>query len=419
MLGAMQYRPRYIDSLVERQLRAAGALLIRGPKGCGKTATGRQHARSEILIQRTGPAAEMLDTDPDLLLAGETPRLLDEWQEQSSLWDLVRVAVDKRGGKGQFILTGSATPSDSETSHSGVGRFGVIDMRTMSWSEMGWSTGAVKLSQIMEGGSVKADQATTRVGTIAERLVIGGWPENLDLGEADAQLNNANYLTLLVNSDLNKLTGTRRDPQRVRRTIQSLARNISNEASISAIAADAGGSDGFLIEETVGEYIRAFHRLMVQEDLPAWSTHISSRSRLRRAPKRQLADTALACAALGLSSGKLIADLGYMGQLFEAAAIHDLRVYAEPLGANVYHYRDSSGLEVDAIVEFLDGRWAAFEVKLGEGAVNRAAETLLRFAAIVDQSKVGTPTALCVITGTGFTRTRPDGVAVVPLAALG
>ncbi|MDR1767873.1 MAG: ATP-binding protein [Propionibacteriaceae bacterium] len=404
---------------MDRQLRAAGAVWIRGPKGCGKTATGRQHAQSEILVQRTGQAAQLFETDPALIFEGATPRLIDEWQEQPALWDLARVAVDQRGAKGQFILTGSSTPRDSQTAHSGVGRFGVIDMRTMSWSEMGWSTGAVKLSQLMNGETVKPDAATTAVTTIAEHLAIGGWPQNIGLDEADARLNNANYLSLLVESDLSKLTGERRDPQRVLRTIQSLSRNSSSEASISSIAADAGGSDGSLADETVSEYLRVFHRLMIEEDLPAWSTHVASRARLRQAPKRQLADTSLACAALGLSSEKLVADLAYMGQLFESAAVHDLRVYAQALGANVYHYRDSNGLEVDVVVELLDGRWAAFEAKLGQGAADKAADTLLRFADQIDQSKVGPPAALCVLSGTGFTRTRPDGVSVVPLAALG
>jgi predicted AAA+ superfamily ATPase len=257
------------------------------------------------------------------------------------------------------------------------------------------------------------------LATLARRLVIGGWPGNIGLDDHIAEGANSNYFELLVTADAANAWGRRRDSEKVRRALQSLARNVSTECSLKTLAADIGGPDGPLSEDTVAEYVRTFRNLMIEEDLPAWSTHIRSAARLRQRPKRHLADTSLCCAALGLTVPALLADLEYLGLLFESTVIHDLRVYAGAEGARVAHYRDSNGIEADAVVEWPNGQWAGFEVKLGFGAADEGAAALLRFAANIDQRRPGPPAALAVITGAGLAHTRPDGVHVIPLGCLG
>jgi predicted AAA+ superfamily ATPase len=407
--------------MVERLLGAVGALLIRGPKGCGKTETGRQHSQSEIDIDNSPRIKTAMAVDPRLLLEGETPRLLDEWQQQPDLWNTTRREVDRRQAKGQFILTGSSTPRDfpSGQRHSGVGRFGILDMRTMSWSERGWSTGGVTLQSLLGGEPPQPLESEPGLPEIARRLAIGGWPGTLDLPDDAIWVSNNSLLDMLVEEDAARSGGVKRDPIKLRRALQSLARNVSTECSLATLAQDAGGADGRLADETISDYVQTFHALMIQEDLPAWNTHIRSSAQLRQRPKRHLADPSLACAALGLGPGKLAADLEYTGLLFESAVIHDLRVHAAALGGQVFHYRDSNGLEADAVVELRDGTWGAFEVKLGFGATDEAAASLLRFAANVDQTRMGPPATLTVITGSGIAHRRPDGVSVVPLGCLG
>ena len=416
----MEYRPRVIDREVTEQLGAAGALLLRGPKGCGKTETARAHARSEILVDDSPAVRIAMSGEPGFLLQGDTPRLIDEWQEQPALWNTIRREVDSRRAKGQFILTGSSTPRDEELAglHSGVGRFGVIAMTTMSWFERGWSTGEVSLAEVLAGGKPQSRQIDARLDEIATRLVVGGWPGTLDLDDRQAWLANQNYYDLLTEVDFARVIGTRRDPARVRRIMESLARNIATECGLARISADAGGADGPLDPSTTASYLTALERLMVRADVPAWNTHIRSAARLRKAPKRHFCDPSVACMALGCSPDRLVDDLEYMGFLFESAVIHDLRVYARSAGARLGHYRDSNGREADAILEFRDGSWAAVEVKLGFGAADEAAASLLALAATVDQSRVGQPRALIVVTGAGFAHQRLDGVSVVPLGAL-
>ncbi|MDR2372513.1 MAG: DUF4143 domain-containing protein [Bifidobacteriaceae bacterium] len=419
----MEYLPRVVDATVEQQLRVAGALLIRGPKGCGKTETGRHHSRSELDAEDTPTVETALQIDPAIILQGQAPRLIDEWQQQPALWNAVRREVDRRKEKGQFILTGSATPKPEAEGqprrHSGVGRFGIVDMRTMSWRELGWSTGEVSLGDVLAGAEVRPRPDETPITLVAERLAVGGWPGNLALSAADAQADNLNYFDLLVEEDAARAWGVRRDPAKVRRMLQSLARNVSTEASLTALAADAGGGDGPLAEETVAEYLSALTALMVEEDLPAWAPRIRSRARLRQRPKRHLADTSLCCAALGVGPDRLMADLEYLGLLFESAVIHDLRVHAAASGGKVYHYRDSNGVEADAVIELRDGAWAGVEIKLGFAGAAAAAASLTRFAATVDQDAIGPPAALIVITASGLAHRRPDGISVIPFGLLG
>ena len=420
MMRGMDYHPRIADAEVEQQLAVAGAVLVRGPKGCGKTETARQHAASEILIDDSATVKTAMEADPAHLLRGDTPRLVDEWQEQPSLWNTVRHEVDRRRAKGQFILTGSSTPRDDDLEglHSGVGRFGVVEMETMTWWERHWSTGEVSLADVLAGQTPQSQTVGPNLSAVAERLIIGGWPGNLDQDTEHSRLANVNYIRLLTSTDVRRTAGTRRNPRTARRVLQSLARNVSTECDVSEIAADVAGADGTINRDTVAAYLDAFDRLMVRTDLPAWNTHIRSRARLRTSPKRHLCDTGLAGAALGLTPPKLLADLEYMGLLFESAAIHDLRVYARASGGELAHYRDSNRLEADAVIEFPDTSWAAVEIKLGFGAVSEAAASLLAVAANVDQSRVGPPRALIVVTGAGFAHRRPDGVCVVPLETL-
>ena len=414
----MKYQKRIIDELVSAQLRSAGALLIRGPKGCGKTETARYHSRSEIAIDDSPYIETAMHSDPRLLLQGETPRLLDEWQEQPLLWNTVRHEVDNRKEKGQFILTGSANPEERVSLHSGAGRFGTIRMQTMSWFERGWSNGEVSLADILSGREIRSKIIEADVPEIARRLVIGGWPAHLGLDEKEAFLSMANYFELLSEVDLSRVSGVRRDPVRIKRVLRSLSRNIANECPVSRIASDIQESNSSLANETVSNYLDALNRLMIEDDLDAWSPRIRSRARLRSACKRHFSDPSLALAALGLDSNALIKDLEYLGFLFESWALHDLRVYANALGGQLFYYRDSNGIETDVILEMRDNSWAAFEIKLGAGSADKGAASLLRLCEVIDTAYTGEPLALVVITGSGVAHRRNDGVYVIPLQTL-
>ncbi|MDR0833252.1 MAG: DUF4143 domain-containing protein [Candidatus Symbiothrix sp.] len=411
------YKKRLIDDFVLTQLASAGAVLIRGPKGCGKTETARNFAKSEIRIDDSITVKNAMESDPSILLEGATPRLIDEWQEQPALWNTIRHAVDDRRKKGQFILTGSANPEETAKLHSGVGRFGVLQMRPMSWFESGWSTGEVSLKRLLEGETPKSQMIETDLADIAKKIVIGGWPGNIGLNEKAAIVNMDNYFDLLTEVDLSRVSDTRRDPIKVRRLMQSLARNVSTECAISTLAKDAGGADGPLSENTVTDYLDALQRLMISEDLPTWNTHIRSSARLRKAQKRHFVDPSLAVASLGLDSKKLLNDLEYFGTIFESLVIRDLRIYAQTLGAKIYEYRDSNGVEADAILEMRDGSWAAFEIKLGFGAASAGIASLQKVAHTIDQDRMGAPLALTVITAAGYAFRDKSGVNVVPLAA--
>lgn len=361
-----------------------------------------------------------MDADPALLLPGPTPRLFDEWQEQPRLWNHIRREVDARRRPGQFILTGSSTPHDDVRRHSGAGRISRMIMRTMSLYETGDSTGQVSLQGLFDGDTPAVPAGSLTVARVADLVVRGGWPMVQPYTLDDAGQYATDYIDLLVDVDIKRVAGGRRDPARVRRLLRSLARNSATEASINALAADVSGpDDAEMTRGTVRDYLDALERLMIIDDQPAWSPAIRSRARLRKAPKRHLTDVSLACAALRVTPERLLNDLNTLGFLFESMVVHDLRVYARTIDGEVYHYRDSNAVEVDAIVELPDGRWAACEVKLGVGAVDAAAESLLAFAAAVDTDRIGPAAALIVLTSTGTAHRRPDGVCVVPIGLLG
>lgn len=422
-IKTMKYIPRIADDILRKDLAIFGAVQIMGPKFCGKTETAKQQAKSQINLQTDKSAANAMASDPRLLLIGDTPRLVDEWQEYPLIRNIVRHEVDEREERGQFILTGSSTPNDATeaTLHSGAGRMSRIRMRTMTWSELGWSNGSVKLTNILAGNKIESAVTKTSVQHVIEHIVIGGWPEYINDGEEVARRKNRAYVNNVIESDISRISGINRDPTRVRKIFESYARNIATPAKISTIASDATEEKGVteLDRKTVTSYLGDLTRLMIIDDLPAWNTHIRSSAKLRVTPKRHLADPSLAVAVLNLSSDALIKDLNYAGFLFESQVVHDLRVYAEALEATAYYYRDSDGDEVDVIIETPNHKFAAFEVKLGIGAVEEAVESLNRFKDKLTDKKQEDLISLNVIVSSGFAATRPDGINIIPLDALG
>ena len=413
------YRSRIADRELEERLASAGAVVIEGPRACGKTSTARQIARSEALLDVDDEARRLARLEPAEVLIGEAPRLIDEWQLEPSVWNHVRRTVDDRQAKGHFILTGSAVPPDDITRHTGAGRFSRLRLRPMSLFEFGRATGRVSLSVVLAGGPVRSPEAKFTAREIAELVCMGGWPGHLRASTAEALRANGDYLAEIRRVDIRRVDGVRRDPERVDRLLQSLARNAATCASLATIAADVKGSDPPLTDRTVRSYLAALEGVMIVENQPPWAPRLRSRSRLRSSPKRHFVDPSLAVAALRADPEYLIRDITWFGFLFESMVVRDLRVYAQAMDARVYHYRDNTGLEVDAIVDAGLGRWAAFEVKLGTSRIDAAAKALLKFADRVDTDRCGQPAALGVIVHSGYGYTRPDGVSVIPIGALG
>ncbi|MCA0329261.1 MAG: DUF4143 domain-containing protein [Actinobacteria bacterium] len=415
----MPYLPRVADGELVARLGTAGAVLVEGPKFCGKTETARRAAGSEVLLDVDRAAREAVLLAPDLVLGQQPPQLLDEWQIVPELWDLVRREVDARRIPGQFILTGSATPTGDARRHSGAGRFSVMRMRPMCLAESRRSDATVSLDSLLDGDTQPAKDPGLTIADLAEALTRGGWPALVDQPVATVTRSLRDYLTQATHVDVLTVAGPRRDPVKVDALVRSLARNTATEVSVTTLAADAAVGGSPLDRSTVTDYLTALERLMILDQQPAWAPSMRSRAQLRTSPKRHLADPSLAVAAMRGSPSKLLGDLATMGTLFESLVVRDLRVLAEPLDGSVYHYRDNKGLEVGAIVQCDDGRWGAFEVKLGTSRTDAAAATLLAFAAKVDTTATGEPGVLAVITGQGFAYRRPDGVHVVPIGTLG
>ncbi|MDR0518824.1 MAG: DUF4143 domain-containing protein [Clostridiales Family XIII bacterium] len=401
-----------------QRLQSAGAVLLEGPKGSGKTETAKQQAKSLVHLDTDNNARLRMEIEPESVLVGETPRLIDEWQEYPQIWNYVRRAVDDRKAKGQFILTGSANPEERAKLHSGAARFSVMRMRPMSLFEREWSTGEVSLDEIMKGSIPESETVEFDLGELAEKITLGGWPSLIDVDAKGGLRFMQDYVSLISEVDVSRVSDKKRDPIKVRRLLQSLSRNIATISTVTSLARDTGGDDSPVGEETVAEYLDVLDRLMIYEALPAWGAHIRSSHALRKTPKRHFACPSIAVGALGLSIDKLLADLNYFGFLFESLAVRDLRIYADAHDGRLYHYKDSSGLETDAIVEWQDGTWAAFEVKLSIGSADDAADSLTAFADRVDTKKMGAPASLNIITGNGFAHRRKDGVNVIPLSTL-
>ena len=416
----MKYIKRISDIELQRKLNSSGAVLIRGAKACGKTESAKQLAGSILNVDTDEQVPALIDTAPQRLLLGKTPRLIDEWQEQPKLWNYIRHEIDKRRDTAQFILTGSANPEENVKIHSGAGRFATLDMRTMSWQELGLSSGKISLKNLFDGAKIDIYDEPTELEFIVEKIIIGGFPGLLGKNVNQAIDLNRAYIDLLAEVDMSRISGVKRDPAKVRNLLRSIARNTATTVEITTLEADIYEKEsGNLSRPTIYEYLDALNRLMITEEQPAWNTHIRSSASLRKTPKRHFTDVSLSVAALGADSDSLLADLRFTGFLFESLTTHELRVYAQANDAKVYYYRDSNNLEIDAIVQKHNGDWLAFEIKLGTGQIEEAAANLNKFVSILDKKKVKSPKSLNIITGTGISYTRADGINVISLASLG
>ena len=418
------YYSRIADDLLAFRLRSKGAVLVEGPKWCGKTTTCAQQARSALYLQDPSTRAQnmrMAELGPQLLLEGEAPRLIDEWQDAPALWDAVRFEVDRRDEFGQFILTGSSVPVDARrAAHSGTGRIARLRMRPMSLAESRDSSGAVSLKALFEGEAPTARAVPGTIDDLAYLVCRGGWPKALGQ-ERDVALQQAiDYVDAVAQVDISRADGVSRSEAAARALLRSYARMCSSQGSLESIREDMSQAAP-LGETAFAGYVEALRRLFVVEDLDAWSPNLRSKTAIRTAPTRHFTDPSIAAAALGASPADLVADLNTFGLLFESMCVRDLRVYAAAIGGSVAHYRDKTGLEADAVVHLRDGSYGLVEVKLGgETAIEAGAGSLAALAAKIDQGRMGAPAFLMVLTGMGdFSYRREDGVMVVPVRALG
>ena len=423
-MDRQNYMPRIIDRQVEEYLSAFGAVCIEGPKWCGKTWTSSYHSRSEIYIG--DPAGnfqnrQLAELSPALVLEGETPRLIDEWQEVPPLWDAVRYQVDQNPQKGQFILTGSATPNHKGILHSGAGRIARLRMRPMSLWESGDSSGKVSLQSLCHGEMTPAMTGEVDLKALMGLIIRGGWPGSLGLSSEQAALLPAEYLNAVIDDDVYRMDGIKRDTHKMRLLLRSLARNESTTATNRTLIRDVKAIDDTDIDSnTIAAYLDIFKRLFITDNQPPFSVGIRSSVRIKQAEKRHFADPSLACALLKATPASLLGDLETLGFLFEALCERDLRIYAESFGASLYHYQDYKNQEIDAVIELPDGTWCAFEIKLGANQIDAAASNLLEIKKQIEEDPKGKPPAvLCVLCGmANAAYQRPDGVFVVPITAL-
>lgn len=419
------YKQRIADKLLERKLKGKGAVLIEGPKWCGKTTTAEQVAKSVLYMSAPEDMKANLaaaDISPRKLLAGETPRLIDEWQIAPKLWDAIRFEVDHRENYGHFILTGSAVPPRTdEIFHSGTGRFAWLKMRPMSLYESCESTGGISLKALFSGLDSVIAENTLTLDDIAFLICRGGWPGTLGM-EKDIALDQANdYYDAVVNSDISRVDGVSRDAERTKRLMRSYARNQGSQATNTVIKEDMRVNDSdTLTEDTIYSYTNALRKIFVIEDMPAWNPNLRSKTAIRTSDTRYFIDPSIAATSLGLGPEDLINDLNTMGLFFETLCVRDLRVYAESLDGNVYHYRDKSGLECDAVIHLRNGKYGLVEIKLGgDGLIDDGAKNLLKLRDKIDTSKMKEPSFLMVLTAVGkYAYKREDGVFVVPVGVL-
>lgn len=413
------YMPRVSDNLLSKLLESSGAVLVEGAKWCGKTQSSLQFAKSAIYMQDPdeGPAFMLLaDSKPSLLLEGNTPRLIDEWQMAPVLWDAVRYAVDKRGSVGQFILTGSVTP-ETKTMHTGTGRIARMIMRPMSLFESNESNGSVSIKELFDGKVDVAALSTLTIDKIAIALCRGGWPSAVKMKKNSAQVA-INYVESIINIDISTADGVERSREKVRLLLQSLARNISTMATDRTIMDDIGANNSSITDKTLNSYLNVLQKLYVVEDVKAWQPSLRSKTAIRTASKRQFVDPSIASAVLRVDSEGLLKDFETFGLLFESLCTRDLRVYAQASDGDIFHYRDKTELESDLIIKLHDGRWAAVEVKLGSSYVDEAAKNLIKLKEKIDESKMRKPSFLMVITGGQAAYKRDDGVLVIPIGCL-
>ena len=419
-----EYRPRIIDQQVDEYLKTFGAVCIEGSKWCGKTWTSAFHSESAIYL--SDPVGnfqnrQLAEISPDLILEGDFPRLIDEWQEVPSLWDAVRHKVDQTSQKGQYILTGSATPNHKGILHSGAGRIGRLRMRPMSLFESGDSSGQISLYDLCHGQMSQTMTGEVNLNKLIELIIRGGWPGSLGLSTRQASLLPIEYLNAVIDDDAYRIDGIKRDTRKMRLLLRSLARNESTTATDKTLINDIKSIDDEDIDRnTVMAYMDIFRRLFLTDNQPPFSSNIRSSVRIKQAEKRHFSDPSLACALLQATPDSLLHDLETLGFLFEALCERDLKIYAESFGAKLYHYQDYRNQEIDAVIELPDGNWCAFEIKLGANQIDAAATNLLKINSQIEADPKGTsPTVLCVLCGmSNAAYRRPDGVFVVPITAL-
>ena len=420
-----EYKKRIADELLKRKLKSKGAVLIQGPKWCGKTTTAEQISNSILYMANPEDKNQnitLADLSPSLLLKGETPKLIDEWQIAPKLWDAIRFEVDHRKEEGQFILTGSSVPANmDDVTHTGTGRFAWLTMRPMSLYESGESNGNVSLLELFNSNSKISGVNELNIEDIAYLCCRGGWPRSLFM-EKDIALESAyDYYDAVVNSDISKVDNINRNPERVKNLMKSYARNIGTQSSSQTLRNDMLNNDSdSLNTDTVVSYINALKKIFVIEESPAWNPNLRSKTAIRTADTKYFIDPSIAVTALGLGPNDLINDLNTFGLIFETLCIRDLRVYAESINGNVYHYRDALDLECDAVVHLRNGSYGLIEIKLGgDNLINMGAENLIKLKNKIDTTKMNNPSFLMVLTATGkYAYQREDGVCVVPIGCL-
>ena len=420
-----EYRKRIADEILTRKLEGKGAVLIEGPKWCGKTTTAEQIAGSILYMddpERKEQNIAMSEISPKRLLQGETPRLIDEWQLAPKLWDAIRFEVDHRGEQGQFLLTGSAVPVDTkEITHSGTGRFTWLTMRPMSLYESGESSGEVSLKALFEGAEEIDGESHLDIEQLAFLVCRGGWPQAVDMRDEIALDQAVDYFDAVVHSDITRADNVKKNPERVKRLMRSYARNQGSQIPNTVIAQDVGvNEESVMDDETVASYLNALRKIFVVEDMPAWNPNLRSKTAIRTSDTRYYVDPSIAVAALGVGPQDLIADLKTLGFLFETLCVRDLRVFADALNGSVYHYRDKDGLECDAVIHLRNGSYGLIEIKLGgDKLIEEGASNLKTLANKLDTDKMKQPSFLMVLTGTGdYAYRRSDGVCIVPIGCL-
>ena len=420
------YRRRIADTLLEEKLDALGAVLIEGPKACGKTTTAEQQARSILYMddpENIKQNLQLAETNIKRLLQGDTPRLIDEWQIAPQLWDAVRFETDHRKGDGLFMLTGSAVPvDDSKIHHTGAGRFAWLTMRPMTLWESGESSGEISLGSLFAEPTTVDGQSTLTIDDVAFAICRGGWPKSLNKKTRKAALRQVTeYFEAITRSDISRVDGIERDEHRTKRLMRSYARLQGAMATIPTIVADMAQNEvGGMSDETVASYVKALKKIFVIEDMPAWNPNLRSKTAIRTSDTRYFVDPSLAIAALGIGPDDLLNDPETMGLFFETLCVRDLRVYAEANDGNVFHYRDKNGLECDAVVHLRNGSYGLIEMKLGgDTRIEEGAANLKSLSEKIDTTKMKKPSFMMVLTAVGqYAYMRTDGVMVVPIGCL-
>lgn len=420
----MNYLPRIADIILQKKLQSKGAVLIEGPKWCGKTSTAMQASKSILNLADMNvleQARDMAQINSSALLVGEVPRLIDEWQEIPRMWDVIRNEVDKRQAMGQFVLTGSAVPADrSEILHSGTGRYSLLTMRTMSLWESGDSSGEIQLGDLFAGKTDMVGSNKLNLDDVARLICRGGWPLAAILDGDAAMAQAVDYYDAVINFDIGRADRSRRSPQTASRLLRSYARHVGLQSTITTLRDDISNGGNGLDVSTISSYLSALARIFVIEEMPAWNPNLRSRTAIRTTETRYFSDPSIGCAAMGIGPGDLVSDLKAMGMMFECLCVRDLRVYADALDGKVYHYRDGNGLECDSVLHLRNGKYGLIEIKLGgERLIEEGAASLLKLASKIDTDKMSAPSFMMVLTAVGnYAYRRKDGVWIVPLGCL-